>query len=325
MAHPDYVRLFLRPGDRAIGVVLEGEGGGVIYPVIERPLRTEPWAAPDEEARDLTTAYGYGGPFAWGISSVDRDGFWSQFRAWARRERIVFAFARLGLDPEKQIEFDGDVRVNAPTIVRTLEVSDAELWGDYQHRVRQNVNRARRCGLRFVVDRTGERLDDFLRVYTSTMKRRGALDQYYFPRSFFESIIRDLAGSMVFFHVLNGDRVVSSELVLLSRRHAYSYLGGSVPEAFDVRANDFLKHETFLWLRDTGWKAMLLGGAYRGSEGVLQYKRSLAPGGEVPFRIGTQSYDPASVERLVATRRRWENDRGRVWTPDPAFFPVYRA
>lgn len=326
MAHPDYVRLFLRPGDQAIGAAFGGANAGILHPVIRRPLRCEPWVSGGEEdVCDLTTAYGYGGPFAWNISPLSRELFWRQFEAWARTERVVFAFARLGLFPERQIAFDGDVEVLAPNIVRTLELSEEQLCRDYHHRARQNLNRTRRCNLRFEVDRTGERLDEFLEVYTSTMKRRGALDQYYFPRSFFESIVRDLSGSMMFFHVLSGGRVVSTELVLLSRDHAYSYLGGSLPEAFDLRANVLLKHEAFLWLRDNGWKAVILGGGYRGAPGVLEYKRSLAPRGQVPFRIGTKTYDAVEVERLAEARRRWETGQGRTWVPESKYYPVYRA
>src|SRR5262245_50993350 len=88
MAHPDYVRLFARPGDRAVAALLRTAAGGILYPVIVRPLAAEPWAAPGTPGCDLTTAYGYGGPFHWGATDADAQQFWAQFDAWASAQRV---------------------------------------------------------------------------------------------------------------------------------------------------------------------------------------------------------------------------------------------
>src|SRR6185503_9637385 len=78
MAHPDYVRLFARPGDRAVAAVLRTAAGGILYPVLVRPLAAEPWAEPGTHGCDLTTAYGYGGPFRWGIAEGEGRELWMQ-------------------------------------------------------------------------------------------------------------------------------------------------------------------------------------------------------------------------------------------------------
>src|SRR5215510_13181352 len=54
MAHPDYLRLFARPGDRVMAASLRTERGGVLYPLILRPIASEPWAGPRETRCDLT-------------------------------------------------------------------------------------------------------------------------------------------------------------------------------------------------------------------------------------------------------------------------------
>src|SRR5262249_36124333 len=70
MAHPDYARLFARPQDRVLAAALRSGGGGILFPVILRPMSEEPWARGWESASDLTTPYGYGGPFAWGVTAA---------------------------------------------------------------------------------------------------------------------------------------------------------------------------------------------------------------------------------------------------------------
>ena len=131
------------------------------------------------------------------------------------------------------------------------------------------------------VDPDGERLDEFLHVYTETMKRPRR-SNYLFSREFFESLLRGLrAGGTV--HVVHDGKVVSSELVMLSQRHASFFLGGTLAESFDLRPNDLLQVETLQWCRNAGKKSLVLGGGYKGSEGLGKGKRCFAPGGEGLF------------------------------------------
>jgi hypothetical protein len=325
MAHPEYVRLFARTGDRVLAATLRTERGGVLYPFILRPLAAEPWCPPGETGWDLTSPYGYAGPFAWNVGAEEARAFWAQLDRWTAAQPVITSFARLSLFPGQLLPFDGEVAVNSPNVVRGLELSEEDLWNDYEPKVRRNVRRAQSRGCAFEVDPDGTRLDEFLGVYTATMRRRNASSYYFFPRELFEALRRELPGHFAFFHVVHAGTVVSSELVLLSRRHAYFFLGGTLAEAFELRPGDLLQHETFRWCRGAGKRALVLGGGHRGAEGLLRYKQAFAPRGEVPFRTGTRIHDPARAGRLVEARRRWEQARGVEWRPDPGFFPAYRS
>ena len=323
-AHPDYVRLFARPADRALAAT-RGPGGpdaGVLYPFILRPLAAEAWAADDEPARDLVTPYGYGGPFAWGAAREDAPAFWDDFEGWAAAQQVATSFARLSLFPDQLLAWRGEIADRMPNVVRSLDLAPEALWMDYAHKVRKNVKRARREGLEVELDEAGARLEGFLEIYYATMDRRDAARGYYFPREFFEAIVRDLRGHYLFVHVLDQGLLVSTELVLCSARHLYSFLGGTLPEAFPKRANDLLKHAVHTWGPGAGKAAYVLGGGYGGPDGIFRYKLSFAPGGEVSFRVATATHDPAAVERLVAARRAHE---GPEWSPGESWFPPYRA
>jgi len=325
MAHPDYVRLFARPRDRVVAATLQTDEGGILYPFIVRPLAKEPWGAAAGRACDLTSAYGYGGPFGWNVTNEETALFWTNFDEWARDQEAVTSFDRLSLFPEQLVPFNGEIESKGFNIIRRLDLSEADLWTDYAPKVRQNVNRARRLGLRVEADLSGKRLDEFMAIYISTMTRRNASTEYFHSRKFFESIIRDLPGHFAFFHLDLEGRAISSELVLLSTTSAYSFLGGSLKESFDLRANDLFKHEIFTWCRNAGKKTVVLGGGYRGADGIFAFKKSFAPTGAVAFKVGHRTYDPARCLRMIEQRRSWEKERGIEWTPDPEYFPVYRA
>ena len=287
---------------------MSGDGRGALFPFLLRPLAAEPWTELGETACDLVTPYGYGGAFAWNCEDGDAETFWDQFQSWAVAHRVVSSFARLSVFPEQQLPFAGEVAVNRPNIVRSLDLTPDELWRDFEHKVRKNVNCAKRSGLSVEVDPAGRRIDDFLAVYYATMDRRGAAAAaYFFSREFFACLIRGLPGQFVFFHALLAGRVVSTELVLLSAENMYSFLGGTLAEAFAQRPNDLLKHEAILWGRQAGKRAFVLGGGYDGEDGIYRYKKSFAPDGSRPFCVARQIHDPAAYDRLVERRRQWEH------------------
>ena len=98
-------------------------------------------------------------------------------------------------------------------------------------------------------------------------------ENYYFPESFFRSIILHLPGQFAFFHVLAGERVVSTELVLLSAEHIYLLPCDPYKVALVNRPNDLLKHAIIEWGGRTGRRAFVLGGGYAGPDGIFRYKR----------------------------------------------------
>ncbi len=324
-AHPAYVSLFVEPDDRAACAVLDLPNGGILFPIIMRSLGREKWATNEQNIWDVTSPYGYGGPFCWGNGFNEQKVFWSGLKQWAANERIISLFARLSLFPEQLALFDGDAIDNAPNVIRWLDLSPEALWMDYEHKVRKNVNHAKREGIRIEIDQKATRLNDFLSIYYDTMDRRRAATSYYFDRGFFDRLVNDLYGQFVFFHAFHGKTIISTELALVSTDYIYSFLGGTRAEAFAFRPNDLLKHEIILWGRRESKKAFVLGGGYGGPDGIFRYKLSFAPHGQVPFRTGHIIFNPEAYNRLVSKRRLWEAARGCEWNPRPEFFPAYRS
>jgi hypothetical protein len=312
-AHPGYASLYEDGQTRALCAAWRCEGGGVLYPFLLRDLRGEPFYT---DAADTITPYGYGGAFSWG---VDRDtvatDFWSVFDEWAAEQPVVSELVRFALFEDELLPYPGEREQRLVNVVRDLAPSADEIWMDFEHKVRKNVKKARRAGVEIEVDPEGARLDDFLRLYAHTLERRDAPERYRFPREFFERIHGQLTGQFVYAHALYENRVVSSELVLLSARNAYSFLGGTESDAFDLRPNDLLKHDVILWAKDAGKRRFVLGGGYSADDGIFRYKRSFAPHGLVPFSIGRRVLQPALYTEL--TERT--GARG-----DAEFFPAYR-
>ena len=323
-AHPNYVRLYADGQTQAMCAVLESHNGSVLFPFLLRSIDAEAFpASVKEDAFDLTTPYGYGGPFFWNGNRPKAlaEQFWTEFDRWSENNNVVSEFVRFSLFDESLLAYPGVTEFKQDNIVRSLALSEEELWMDFDHKVRKNVKKAIRMGVQVETDLIGERFEEFYRIYGDTMDRREASDSYYFTREYFETINRELQGSFAYFHAMHEDKVISTELVLASKRAVYSFLGGTDSEFFSLRPNDLLKFEIMKWARATDRISFVLGGGYESGDGISRYKQSFAPNGSMPFSVGSRILDPLLYQQLVKERA----DQDSQWAPSPGFFPAYRS
>ncbi len=327
-AHPRYVALGLEPNTRALCAAVESEEFNVIYPFILRDLTVEP-ICPSElsVATDIVTPYGYGGPYYWGTVKPEQvaRAFWEDFDDWASQQTVISEFVRFTLFSGDTLPYPGEVQERAPNVVRDLDLAEDAFWMDFEHKVRKNVKKALRNEVRIELDPTGERLEEFLRLYTSTMGRREASERYYFPRAYFEAIHQGLPGSFMYFHAVHKEVVVSTELVLISAENVYSFLGGTERSAFEVCPNDLLKYEVIRWAKDAGKERFVLGGGYQPEDGIYRYKLAFAPHGQIPFRTGQRIFREDLYQRLTDARCAQARLEDADWRPQPDYFPAYRA
>ncbi len=331
-AHPEYLRLFEGDEGDACALSMQLDGAHVVYPLLLRPLSRLDWVRGDAlSAIDTTTPYGYGGPFAWTEegappSAMKRlsGAFWPAVDEWMRSITAVSEFVRLHLFRSELLDYPGDTLQRSTNIVRPLDRDGDALLMDYRHKVRKNIKRAQRPGLVVEFDEAGESLERFLAVYRHTMDRQGASRYYYFSRAFFRDLVNKLQGHFVFVNVSLDGQVLSSELVLCSARRLYSFLGGTLSEAFRHRPNDLLKHEAIRWGRGRGFREYVLGGGYSENDGIFKYKKSFAPSApERPFFVGTRVRDRAMYSRLIELRRG--HGPQPEWRPRADYFPAYRG
>ncbi|MFI5494878.1 GNAT family N-acetyltransferase [Actinoplanes sp. NPDC051859] len=318
-AHPSYSGLFAAAGERALALVVENGGEFALLPLIVRPV---PAALSQDELTDAISPYGYGGPFVSG--SVDIDQVLTEVEDWAANEGICSAFLRLSLESGLSGRLGTGrtaITETADNIVVNLRQSPEELWANYEHKVRKNVKKALRAGCSVRRDDNLQDVDAFLNVYSSTMQRRSAAQWYRFDRSFFSALADGISGSYSVFSVVNSqDEVVSVELVLQSDAYLYSFLGGTLAEAFSMSPNDLLKHEVASFGQQTGRHGYVLGGGYKKDDGIYRYKKAFDPQGVRGFRTAKLIGCQQRYDALVAARLQ---EVGGVL--DEGFFPAYRA
>lgn len=324
-AHPDFVAIFAGSRDTPHVALVDTAHGTVLIPLVVRRIPEELAAGPTQLA-DASSPYGYGGPYgsppealaeAWGVLAQNMKSL-----------GLVSLFGRLALDAAAPAQVPGrvSVRSSADNVVVGLHRSEEEQWTHYEHKVRKNVKKALRAGLTMRVAESFTDIDEFSALYAATMERRGAAAWYRFDREFFANLTDRLPGSYVAAEVRDAEGVlVSAELVLASDAYLYSFLGGTLPQAFPHAPNDLLKHEVINYGRRTGRVGYVLGGGYAANDGIFKYKRSFDVDGVVPFQRVEIIGDPAAYVRLVEQRASSMVAAGDNPEADPGFFPAYRA
>lgn len=319
-AHPGYLEV-LAPDDATChAVIARSIHGTALLPfVLRRVPRRIAGAA---QLSDAVSPYGYGGPFG-PREVVDR--LWVGYLDWMRSHGVVTFFGRLSLGYEPPAEPPPGVTIQAvaDNVVVDLTRSAEDQWRHYDHKVRKNVNKASRAGLSATVAPRFADVAEFAGLYEDTMERRGADPFYRFGADFFGRLAANLRGSCLVAEVRDADgALVSAELVLLSDRSLYSFLGGTRREALPSGANDLLKHTVIEHGRAAGLSAYVLGGGYRAGDGIFRYKRSLDRDGVVPFRVAQIVADVETYDRLVGVPAHLADS---AVDPGAAFFPAYRA
>ena len=322
-AHPDYVQLFTKETERALCACYGDNSDFVIFPMILRSINNFEWADMDGDWCDLVSPYGYSGPFVQGNPNAEE--FWDHFDGWVAKKGVVSLFVRLSLFGNQLLAFRGNVEKKFDNVIVPLSSTIDTLWREFDHKVRKNVNRAKSENLRFVIDPCGNLLSEFLKIYYETMERRGASIGYYFPESFFSDLTNSLPNNMCYFHIFDGDKVASTELVLISAKNVYSFLGGTSNDAFAKRPNDLLKFGIIKWAQENKKEVYVLGGGYEPDDGIFRYKRSFSPRGVVSFFVGKRIFDQDMYDKLVEMRCSFERGSGRKWQPSDSYFPAYRA
>lgn len=316
-AHPDYVALFAAAEDTVVALLDEQPAGTVLLPLVRRPLPAALGAG-----SDAVSPYGYGGPFVAGTPNWHT--FYDAALTWMKDAGVVSAFLRASLEcPVPSLDdLPGFRALHLADNVRVdLGRPDEEQWRHVAHKVRKNVNKARRAELTVRISEGFTDLPAFLEVYTSTMQRRDAAARYHFDEAFFTAV-GDLPGCALVADVLDpSGRVVSTELVLVSDRFYYSFLGGTLQDAFVHAPNDLLKHAVIEHGHAAGKAHYVLGGGYQPGDGIFRYKQAFDPDGVVPFH-GIQLVGDA--ERYDALARRADELRDAPLESDESFFPAYR-
>lgn len=278
---------------------------------------------------DFITPYGYTGPFfSTNISATLISEFWKSIDKWYIENNVVTEFIRFNLS-DNHLNYSGQI---FPTMlnIKGRIIDEENQWMAFDHKVRKNVNKAKRENLScevFYTQIQDDKILEFYSIYMQTMKRTDAGESFLYTLEDFKRFINSNQKSAAISTVYFEETPISSELLLVSHDSIYSFLGGTDEEYFNKRPNDFLKFETLDWARRQGKKYYVLGGGYGYEDGIFKYKKSFFPNDVVNYYTGRKIINSEVYNQLIEKTNTIKLSSGlpKLEINDTSFFPLYRA
>ena len=276
---------------------------------------------------DFITPYGYTGPLSsTSASAADITEFWSEVDNWYKNNEVVTEFIRFNLS-DNHLNYSGAIVQTMLNVKGEIIDEDAQ-WTSFDHKVRKNVNKAKRENLTCEVyfkNIEDERIKEFFGIYTSTMQRTNAAPHFFYSFDEFKRFISNNQKNAALCTVYFGSIPVASELLLVSEETIYSFLGGTDEAYFDKRPNDFLKVEAINWARNQSIKYYVLGGGYGFEDGIFNYKKSFFPNNVVNYYSGRKIINSAVYDELIKKSNAVRSASGlsELNKEDVSFFPLY--
>ncbi len=319
----EFIENFSEGFENLVCIKYEKEGNVVLLPGYLKTID-------NTDYKDFVSPYGYSGLiYNTGTKISVVKNAWQDIKIYFD-ENLVSSFIRFSLDTNYTVFEEGVI-----PLMKNIrgEIVDYETqWANFDNKVRKNVKRAKREDLDFEVIEgnklSKEKLEIFYSIYVDTMKRNNAADKYYFSFENFRSFVNSRGELCVFCFILDQGKVISVEMALRSDTAIFSFLGGTLEDAFKKRPNDFLKYVLINWARDNSIKYFVLGGGYGTEDGIYNYKKSFFPNDVIDYCTGQfihnkQVYDNLSKkvkENFLNKPDATEEDFNNL-----NFFPLYRA
>lgn len=258
---------------------------------------------------DICGAYGYNGPMGY----VEDCDFIAMFNAKLQEhlynEHVVTEFVRYCPITDNRHFHNYIKQINVlDNVFIDLSMGIDWVWNEsFGHRVRTAVRKGDSYGLRCVIkngnDISSKEIEDYNSIYINTMQRNQAANFYFFGTKFIQSIIKELKDHAIISLTYLEDIPITSELILSDGKNAYGFLGGTLNQFYNYKANTYQRWKILEYLYSIGIRKYSMGGGAVRDDGIFKFKMSFAQGCNNPFYIGTHVHNDRVYQEII---HQWE-------------------
>lgn len=296
--------------------VYETAGLFIALPVIKRKIENSSFC-------DMTSAYGYCGPFSninlAQLPSIVANQFKTAFINFMTTQNAVCIFARLHpfINQQHILQNIGGVRPNGSTLYIDLTKSAEEQRDKYDKRLARQIRKLREKNYTIKELNAADGIKNFTKMYWENMKRVNASAHYYFDEQYFANLLNAEGFENKLLAIYNGDELICGALLLISGEIIRNHLSATSPSYLKESPSKLLTDEISVIGRRLGKKIFHLGGGLGGKQDSLfEFKRYFSKL-ELADQIWCYVNDADAYNNLVLNRR------DEVYY-EQNYFPLYR-
>lgn len=295
--------------------------GSVRHMFIKREI---PYLVNGKKYFDITTPYGYGGPLIKSRSEQNKEKLVNEFKlafeGYCRQNNIVSEFVRFHPVVGNAKDFTGcyDVIYDRKTVGTNLTAYDKPFEVEFSKSCRKNIRKALNEGVQYKITHNPDSLDQFKKVYYSTMDRNNATDYYYFNDEYFRQCLQLLGKNIVFVEAIYKEQTIAMGLYFIYNKIIHVHLSGTLSEFLYLSPAYILRYAITIWGKENGYELIHHGGGRTDSieDSLYLFKKQFGNNTEFKFCIGKKIWDRdiySEICEFVGANSNIE------------FFPAYRA
>jgi len=278
------------------------------YPVIEKDIANAPefhGLLSESTWLDWETPYGYGGPLSnrEQLSIEAQRVFLSELTNICQRRRVVSQFIRFHplLQNQKVLNTAIEYKKFKNTIFMDLS-SEKKIFLELDSKNRNMIRKAQKSGITIFTDQ-GEHLPEFMELYENAMNRVHAAPYYYFEKSYYNFLRKEMRKEMIFFYAQLNRKIIAASIFLYNSRFMHYHLSGTEESFRTLAPTNLLLYEAACWGSKRGIRFLHLGGGNSNEEDSLfAFKKRFNKNGQIPFYIGKNIFIPDAYQELLNHR-----------------------
>ena len=316
---PDYAELYETEENRAVEYRFECEYGFITNLFLKRQIDIK---LPDEvQYFDIVTPYGYGGPVIHWTNDKEKliQAYMDDFGRYTEKEHIIAEFVRFHPILGNGVDFKEVYKsiFDRKTVGTNLTYDDV-IAKEFSKHKRKDIRKAlKNPEIRYEVTENPSTLQDFLKIYYSTMDRDKADDYYYFKPDYFQAMLEKFRGHITAGRVFLGDQLIAMGVYFRYGKYLHAHLSGTLSEYLDYSPANILKYALAVYGHENGYEVIHYGGGSSRSpeNGVYKFKKEFGKNTEFDFYIAKKVWNEEIYKQICSTVGADVNSD---------FFPAYR-
>lgn len=316
---PDYAVLYETEENRAVEYRFECEYGFITNLFLKRQIDIK---LPDEvQYFDIVTPYGYGGPVIHWTNDKEKliQAYMDDFGRYTEKEHIIAEFVRFHPILGNGVDFKEVYKsiFDRKTVGTNLTYDDVVAKEFSKHK-RKDIRKAlKNPEIRYEVTENPSTLQDFLKIYYSTMDRDKADDYYYFKPDYFQTMLEKFREHITAGRVFLGDQLIAMGVYFRYGKYLHAHLSGTLSEYLDYSPANILKYALAVYGHENGYEVIHYGGGTSRSpeNGVYKFKKEFGKNTEFDFYIAKKVWNEEIYKQICSAVGADVNSE---------FFPAYR-
>ena len=306
----EYVQSMLKGSkDKGVLFFYSDNEFSVCYPMIIKDIaHSEQFEGllPENTYFDMEVPYGYGGPLCVGHNEKSEKQFIKELTKWCIDQNVVSQFIRFHpvLDNQSYCENIGVEKKYIHHTIAMHTTNAEDILKNMDSKKRNMVRKAEKNGVIIEIDENLDGIDDFKRIYTTTMDQHNADDMYYFTDEYYAFLKSDFLDHTVLFKAVYEGKIIAASLFFFDDNNIHYHLSGKDAEYRNLAPTDLLLYTAACWASKRGIKKFHLGGGLSENDSLYDFKKGFNKNATLDFYIGRTIFLQEKYDELLSVRER---------------------